>query len=149
MKSTMHALKKATLVGSTALALSLGVTQVATAGVGTINKGDLSGTWQLTLNGKTGCGNSAMLAVITLNGSGVGTADLTTHGDCGDSTVAGVPFTITSLNGYGTGVANLSCGPGCGWNLSIQVSPDRATFNAVDIDPSNPGNFISGVAIHR
>jgi hypothetical protein len=52
-----------------------------------------------------------------------------------------------TINPNGTATGNLTCGLGCGWNLNIQMSPDRDSFNLVDVDPANPGNFISGVAI--
>ena len=39
--------------------------------------------------------------------------------------------------------------PGCGWNLTIQVSPDRSSMNLVDVAKVNPGNFIAGTAVHQ
>ena len=121
---------------------------MASATVGQIGYADLTGTWTATLNGFTGCGNSSMLVAITLNSAGVGTATLTTHGQCGDSVVTGQSFKVTALNTNGTGAAGLSCGVGCGWNLRLQVSPDRQIMNLIDVDPVNPGNFIAGVAVH-
>jgi hypothetical protein len=56
---------------------------------------------------------------------------------------------VQSLNTNGSGTANLTCGSSCGWNLNIQVSPDRSTFNLIDVSAANPGNFIEGVAIHQ
>jgi hypothetical protein len=50
---------------------------------------------------------------------------------------------LSSSNGSGT--ANLSCGSGCGWDFDIQVSPDKQTFNLVDV--VNGGNGLAGVAI--
>jgi hypothetical protein len=29
------------------------------------------------------------------------------------------------------------------------VTPDLATFNLVDVDPANPGNFVIGTAIKQ
>ena len=121
---------------------------IASAGVGYVAYPDLAGSWVATLSGFTGCGSSAMLVAITLNSSGVGTATLTTHGQCGDSVATGQTFKVTALNVYGTGTANLTCGVGCGWNLRLQVSPDRQIMNLIDVDPVNPGNYIAGVAVH-
>jgi hypothetical protein len=59
---------------------------------------------------------------------------------CGDGTSSGNMFTIRSLNADGSGTANLTCGTGCGWNLNIQVSPDRSKFNVIDVSPANPEN---------
>jgi len=120
------------------------------AATGVITKSNLSGAWQIALNGNTGCGSTSMLVNVTLNNAGLGTnAILTTHGECGDSTLSDQTFQVLSLASNGSGTANLSCGPGCGWNFTIQVSPDRSIFNLVDVDPANPGNFLGGVAIHR
>jgi hypothetical protein len=118
------------------------------AGVGLVGYGDLTGTWTATLNGVTGCGPSAMLVTINLNNVGVGTATLTTHGQCGDSVVTGQSFKVLALSTSGTGSANLTCGTGCGWNLRFQVAPDRQVLNLIDVDPVNPGNYIAGVAVH-
>jgi hypothetical protein len=114
---------------------------------GNVSKGDLAGNWQITLGGVTGCGQSTELADVTLNASGSGTATLKTHGACGDSSLTGQAFTIMSLNANGSGTAGLACGTGCGWLFSIQVSPDRSTFNLVDV--TDPGNFLEGSAIHQ
>lgn len=124
--------------------LALAATSSAT---GNIVKSDLTGTWQLALRGTTGCGFSAMQANVTLNATGTGTATLQTHGACGDSSLAGQTFTINTLAANGHGTANLTCGTGCGWNFTIQVSPDRAKINLVDVSAANPNNFLEGVAI--
>ena len=121
---------------------------IASAGVGYIAYPDLAGNWSATLSGFTGCGSSAMLVSFNLNAAGVGTATLTTHGSCGDSVASGQTFKVTGLNINGTGTANLTCGVGCGWNLRLQVSPDRQIMNLIDVDPVNPGNYIAGVAVH-
>jgi len=85
---------------------------------------------------------------FVLNANGSGTANATYHSaGCGDGTARGLPITITSLNSNGSGTANLSCGTGCGFNFSIQVAPDRFTFNLVDV--SDPGNYLEGTAIHQ
>ena len=120
-----------------------------TKATGTISKGDLTGQWAMTLTGDTGCGISTSYVTFSLNSSGTGTATNTSHtSGCGDSTST-VTFTITSLNSSGSGTANLTCGTACGWNLNIQVSPDRAMFNVVDVSPLNPGNYLEGIAIHQ
>ena len=116
---------------------------------GSIGKADLAGPWQIALSGNTGCGLVSMLATVTLNSAGSGTGSLHTHGQCGDSVVTGQTFTITSLGSNGSGTANLSCGVGCGWDFTIQVAPDRSTFNLVDVSSANPGNFVAGVAVHQ
>jgi len=118
------------------------------AGVGYITLPDLAGTWIATLGGFTGCGQSAMHVVISMNNAGSGTATITGHGQCGDGVTPGQTFKVLTLNSNGTGTAGLSCGAGCGWSLRIQVSPDRQTMNLVDVDPANPGNFLVGTAIH-
>jgi hypothetical protein len=68
---------------------------------------------------------------------------------CGDGTSSGNTFTVQTLNANGSGTANLTCGTGCGWNLNIQVTPDRSTFNVIDVSSVNPGNYIEGVAVHQ
>jgi len=118
---------------------------------GNIVKADLSGAWQMTIVGQTGCGFGTTLYTFTLNASGSSSNVTGTYhtAGCGDGTSSGNTFTILSLNPDGSGTAGLSCGTGCGWNLNIQVSPDRSKFNVIDVSPANPGNFIEGVAIHK
>jgi hypothetical protein len=119
-----------------------------TKATGTIGKEDLSGTWVATLTGDTGCGIATSHVVFVLNTAGTGPATITSHTTgCGNITFTGQTFTVTSLNTSGFGTAGLTCGTGCGFNFDIQVSPDRATFNLVDI--TDPGNFLEGVAIHQ
>jgi len=115
---------------------------------GAIVKADLAGPWQIALTGNTGCGSSALLFNGALNGAGSGTGTLVGHSTgCADSTSPGQTFTITSLNPNGSGTANLTCGPGCGWNFTIQVAPDRSTFNLVDV--GDPLNTPGGMAVHQ
>jgi len=121
----------------------------ASYATGNVGKADLAGPWVVSLTGNTGCGLSAMQANFTLNNSGTGTATLTTHGQCGDSTVTGQTFTVLTISANGSGTANLSCGTGCGWNFNIQVSPDRSTFSLVDVSAANPSNYLSGMAVHQ
>lgn len=120
----------------------------SSAGVGQITLPDFAGNWIATLQGVTGCGPTAMHVQISMNNAGTGTATTTLHGQCGNSTTAGLTFRILSVNTNGTGTANLTCGVGCGWNLRFQLSPDRAVMNLVDVDPANPGNYIAGTAVH-
>ncbi len=134
--------------------LSLVVVVALTApssATGNIVKADLSGAWQMTIIGQTGCGFGTTLYTFTLNASGSSSNVVGTYhtAGCGDGTSSGNTFTILSLNPDGSGTAGLSCGTGCGWNLNIQVSPDRSKFNVIDVSPANPGNFIEGVAIHQ
>jgi hypothetical protein len=117
---------------------------------GNVGRGDLAGPWMVTLVGTTGCGQAAMQANFTLNGSATtNNATLVTHGGCGDSTVTGQTFTVNTLNANGSGTAGLSCGTGCGWTFNIQVSADRSTFNLVDVSTANPNNYIAGTAVHQ
>jgi hypothetical protein len=110
---------------------------------------NLTGDWQVALYGQGGCGAGTTLVTFTLNSSGTANnATETSHtAGCGDPHSTGNTFTVQSLNPNGSGTANLSCGPGCGFNFNIQVSPDRSTFNLVDV--SDPNNFLIGTAIHR
>ena len=110
---------------------------------------DLTGSWQLTLYGQGGCGVGSEVATFALNSSGVATnVTATSHSvGCGDTTGTGNTFTIQSLNANGSGTAGLSCGTGCGFTFNIQVSPDRSTFNLVDM--TDGGNFLAGVAVNN
>jgi hypothetical protein len=116
-----------------------------------IVRSNLLGKWQFVTYGQGGCGVASTQTTFTLNSSGVATdAASTSHSvGCGDSTTTGNTFTIQSLNANGSGTANLTCGSGCGFNYSIQVSPDRSTINLVDASSANPGNFQAGTSIHQ
>jgi hypothetical protein len=124
---------------------------VLSSPAGDIVKSDLTGSWQVTLHGQTGCGIGSTLTTFTLNTSGVATnAASTSHTlGCGDVTSTGNTFTIVSLNPNGSGTAGLTCGTGCGWTFNIQVSPDRSTFNLTDVTSANPNNFLAGTAINN
>jgi hypothetical protein len=126
-------------------------TSTPSSATGDIVKADLAGRWQMTIIGQTGCGFGTTLYTFTLNASGSSSNVSGTYhtAGCGDGTSSGNAFTIQSLNADGSGTANLTCGSGCGWNLNIQVSPDRSKFNVIDVSSANPGNFIEGVAIHQ
>jgi hypothetical protein len=103
----------------------------------------------VSLVGNTGCGLSAMQATFNLNSSGIGTATITGHGQCGDSVTTGQTFAVNTLSSNGSGTAGLTCGTGCGWTFNIQVAPDRSTFSLVDVSSANPNNYLAGVAIHQ
>jgi len=119
------------------------------ATIGTITKADLSGPWAATITGDTGCGITTYYFTFTLNtlGSGSGTAVSHTSG-CGDGSNT-FTFTVSTLNANGSGTGGIGCGTACGWNLNIQVAPDRSVMNFVDVSPLNPGNYIEGTAIHQ
>lgn len=115
---------------------------------------DLAGSWQAALvYSNTGCGPASGLVNFTLDATGsTNSATLVFHSGagpgCGDTTSMQT-FTIQTLNSDGSGTANLSCGAGCGWEFNIQVDRHRSTFNLVDVDPANPGNFVAGTAIRQ
>ena len=141
---------RALLLGVFTILSSVLMVEPSSATIGGISKQDLSGPWQMTLNGNTGCGLTSMLVTVTLNSTGVGAnATIKSHGQCGNSTTTGQTFTVMTLGTNGSGTANLTCGAGCGWTLTIQVSPDRSVFNIVDVDAANPNNFLDGVAVHQ
>jgi hypothetical protein len=129
------------------LVITVSVVKVSKA-TGVISKGDLAGAWQATLVGDTGCGASTILVNFVLSPSGTGPATLKGHSGCGNTTTTGQTFTITSLNSNGSGTAGVSCGAACGFTFTIQVSPDRAIFNMVDLTDPIP-NALQGVAIHQ
>jgi hypothetical protein len=116
-----------------------------------ITRAQLAGHWAATIVGNTGCGLTSMYVTFTLNsaGHGSGTATIVSHGQCGDGTTSGLDFNVNSLNANGKGTAGLSCGAGCGWVLTIQVSKSAQIFNLVDVEPTNPNNYIAGTAIHQ
>lgn len=134
----------------TLLAVALTV-HPSKASIGNVSKSDLAGNWQMTVIGETGCGFGTTLYTFTLNASGASSnVSAVSHtAGCGNETSSGNTFTINTLNANGSGTAGLSCGVGCGWNLNIQVAPDRSTFNLVDVSSANPNNFIEGEAVHQ
>lgn len=148
MKNDRKLVRPAILV-ALCLITAVALVKHSSATIGNISKADLSGNWQMTLYGQGGCGVGSTLVTFTLNGSGSATnATEKSHSvGCGDTTSTGNTFTIISLGSNGSGTAGLSCGTGCGFTLSIQVSPDRSTFNVVDI--TDPNNFLQGVAVHQ
>jgi len=91
-----------------------------------------------------------MVVTFTLDAGGSGTATIQSHtSGCGDNTSSGTPFVVQGVKANGSGMANLSCGPDCGWQFTIQVAPNREIFSLVDVDPANPGNYLSGVAVRQ
>ena len=117
---------------------------------GLAGAGTLAGTWTATFSGFTGCGQTAMQAVIELDANGSGPATIKMHSSACDQVITGQTFTIQTLDpNTGAGTANLSCGVGCGWNLLIQVGAFKRVMNLVDVDPVNPGNYIAGVAVRQ
>ena len=150
MKFSTRILKKVAAVGALSVLASAAVVTPSEASIGKVSKGDLSGAWQMTLVGNTGCGLTAYLVNFTLDGNGLATdATITTHAQCGDNVLSGQTFQVQSMSSNGSGSANLSCGPSCGFQLRIQVSPDRGMFNVVDVAPENPGNYLAGTAVHQ
>jgi hypothetical protein len=139
---------RATLLAVLSLAVIVTLPTLSSA-TGNVVKADLVGTWQVALYGQGGCGVGTTVVNFTLNASGSATnATEKSHSvGCGDTTSTGNTFTIQTLNSNGSGTAGLSCGTGCGFTFSIQVSPDRSTFNLVDI--TDPNNFLMGVAVHQ
>jgi hypothetical protein len=131
--------------------------KLSRASIGNITKADLTGPWQATLIGNTGCGLVSMLVTFNLNSSGTATnATITTHlsgpptSGCTDGSVTtDQAFTVSSLNSNGSGIAGLSCGPSCGWVFHIQVAPDRGVANLTDVDTANPLNTPTGTMIHQ
>jgi hypothetical protein len=110
----------------------------------------LTGSWAATLIGNTGCGFGTMYLTFTLNTLGHSTATVQQHASgCAKNWIGPMPFTIQSLNANGSGTATLICGTNCGWNLTIQVSPDLQEFNIVDVAPGNPNNYLEGSAVRR
>ncbi len=98
---------------------------------------------------------ASMAAVPTASMAGVGlvtpsdlygnwVATLQGLTGCGHSAM----HVAINMNASGTGTANLTCGAGCGWNLRVQVSPDRGVMNLIDVDRANPGIFCAGVGVH-
>ena len=146
MKKTVKSMRLLSLIVLWVVVAST-FTTPSSASIGNIVKSDLAGSWLIALRGTTGCGFEDLEADVTMNNTGVGTAALTTHGQCGDSVLAGQTFTILTLATNGKGTASLTCGTGCGWNFDIQVAPDRSKFNLVDVSSKNPGNYLEGTAV--
>src|SRR5688572_7584810 len=122
-------------------------TATPSSATGNIVKSDLKGTWNVSLEGRTGCGFVSMLATMTFSTNGIGTGPIQIHGECGDSVLAAQTFTVNTLTTKGAGTATLTCGGGCSWHFNIQVAPDRTKFNLVDVTPTDTSAFVAGVAV--
>ena len=143
---TPNRLSRAALVISFSLSILVAAASPAWA-TGNIVKSDLKGTWRISLHGLTAdCGFATALATITFGTTGIGTGPLQLHGTtCGTSTLASQTMTVNTLAKNGEGTATLTCGGGCQWPFTIQVSPDRAKFNLVDVTIGS--DYVEGVAI--
>jgi hypothetical protein len=116
---------------------------------------DLKGDWQVSLMGhqlRPECVPQDVVvsaaAIMTLNAAGAGTINATLRTTCGNGDVVNT-FAITALNPDGSGTAHLDCGGGCGFDFSIQVSPDRSVFNLVTVSAADSGDMLAGVATRR
>jgi hypothetical protein len=135
------------LVDTTNFANGLAGTAVSQAAPA-ITIPQLVGSWQISLVGNTGCGQSAMGFTGLLNTSGSATGTMTGMSTGCTSSTSTQTFTINSLKSDGTGTASLSCGVGCGWNFNIQVSPNKKMFNLVDTGSGDPNfNELTGTAV--
>jgi hypothetical protein len=107
---------------------------------------ELAGPWQIGLEGNTGCGVTSLLFTGTLNSSGQATGTLVANSGCGPTSNSQT-LTINSLHSDGSGTANLTCGESCGWNLTIQVSPNKQVIGLVDV--TDPENYLVGSAVKQ
>lgn len=136
-----------------ALLLAAGApTLAAEAGAVTSRVGELEGDWVATLSGNTGCGISSALVTFHLDaqGSGTGTARIKGHSTgCRDKITSGLDFNIVRLGPHGKGKAGLTCGAGCGWMFDIQVNRTNDIMALTDVEPTNPNNTLTGMAIKQ
>ena len=110
----------------------------------------LAGNWSMVLIGNTGCGSHSMFVTFKLNPSGNGTATIDNHSTgCATATTTGNAIQINTLGPNGQGTAGLSCGVGCGWEFKIQVAADYDQIILADVNPDNPLNTPTGVAIRQ
>jgi hypothetical protein len=116
---------------------------------------DLKGDWHVSLIGRQlrpECVPQdvqvSASAAMTLNVVGAGNINATLRTSCGDGDVVNT-FAISDLNPDGSGMAHLDCGGTCGFDFSIQVSPDRSMFNLVTVSPTDSGDMLAGVATRR
>jgi len=116
---------------------------------------DLKGDWHVSLMGhqlRPECVPQdvpvSAAATMTLNVTGAGSINATLRTACGNGDVVNT-FAISALNSDGSGTAHLDCGGGCGFDFSIQVSPDRSMFNLVTVSPTDTGDMLAGVATRR
>lgn len=138
--------KRMPLLAAALLLSCVAGSNVADAGV---TKGQMAGAWTAVLSGNTGCGATSMYVTFSLNLLGNGTASIQQHSTgCADSTTIGNAISINTLNARGRGTASLSCGTGCGWLFKIQVADGAKSFILTDVEPTNPANTPTGMAIH-
>jgi len=67
-------MRTAAMMVAVGLVATVALVSRAKASIGTVTKSDLSGAWQGTFFGSTGCGISTEVFSFTLNTSGSGTA---------------------------------------------------------------------------
>lgn len=110
-----------------------------------------AGNWQVTVFGQTGCGIGTTVYQATIATTGQGTATGRSHtAGCGDAVITTpVSFNINSVSANGSGMGGISCGAGCGWVIKVQISRNHQIFNLIDVDPTNPNNFIEGTAVKQ
>lgn len=138
--------KLITLAAASLLTSAVMLSGPAEAGV---TKAMMSGPWTAVLGGNTGCGISSMYVTFRLNSSGTGVATIQMHSTgCEDSTSTNNAISIQTLDANGRGTAGLSCGVGCGWQFKIQVAEGGHSFILADVEPTNPNNTPTGMAIH-
>ncbi len=142
-------LRKSFVACASALAIAAGmISAPMSASAASISL--LAGKWTAVLSGNTGCGSSSMFVTFQLNTSGVGTATIQGHSTgCADGTTSGHAFRVLTLLSTGQGTASLECGAGCGWNFRIQVASNNDEFIMTDVDPANPNNTPTGVALRQ
>jgi hypothetical protein len=116
---------------------------------------DLKGDWHVSLMGRQlrpECVPQdvqvSAAAMMTLDVAGAGNINVTLRTTCGNGDVVNT-FAISALNPDGSGTAHLDCGGACGFDFSIQVSPDRSMFNLVTVSPTDTGDMLAGVATRR
>ena len=116
---------------------------------------DLRGDWHVSLIGRQlrpECVPQdvpvSAAATMTLYVAGAGSINATLRTACGNGDVVNT-FAITALNPDGSGTAHLDCLDVCGFDFTIQVSPDRSMFNLVTVSPTDTGEMLAGVATRR
>ena len=142
-------------VTATDTSAALGGVAVLSSVADNIVTADLKGDWQVSLMGhqlRPECVPQDVVvsaaATMTLNVAGAGNINATLRTSCGNGDVVNT-FAVSALNPDGSGTAHLDCGGGCGFDFSIQVSPDRSVFNLVTVSAVDSGDMLAGVATRR